>query len=197
MCLKTLTYKIVKHITRCLKVCSLTPEQRIRLTVVESRLKSALLLQSRESGPLLWNHAFSPSQATSELESDEMPALPYLKPQITTHSEYSWNHTITIFFTKHWVTITVFFLRVSTTQHSRGRCNGRVLSHPPWPTPCDPWLQPARLLCPRASPAQETGVGCLALLQGISSTQGLNPGLLHCRWILYQLRHQEVHKGNR
>ena len=28
------------------------------------------------------------------------------------------------------------------------------------------------------------------LLQGIFPTQGLNPGLLHCRWILYQLGHQ-------
>ena len=26
-----------------------------------------------------------------------------------------------------------------------------------------------------------------ALLKGILPTQGLNPGLLHCRWILYQL----------
>ena len=35
-----------------------------------------------------------------------------------------------------------------------------------------------------------TGVGCHALLQGIFPTQGLNPGLLHCRWILYHLSHQ-------
>ena len=27
-------------------------------------------------------------------------------------------------------------------------------------------------------------------LQGIFPTQGLNPGLLHCRWILYQLSHK-------
>ena len=31
----------------------------------------------------------------------------------------------------------------------------------------------------------------LILLQGISPTQGLNPGLPHCRWILYQLNYQE------
>ena len=37
------------------------------------------------------------------------------------------------------------------------------------------------------SPGQDTGVGSLSLLQGIVPTQGLNPGLLHCRWILYQL----------
>ena len=34
---------------------------------------------------------------------------------------------------------------------------------------------------------QSTGVGGLSLLQGIFPTQGLNPGLPHCRWILYQL----------
>ena len=40
------------------------------------------------------------------------------------------------------------------------------------------------------SPGKNTGVGCQALLQGIVPTQGLNPGLLHCRWILYRLSHQ-------
>ena len=37
---------------------------------------------------------------------------------------------------------------------------------------------------------QNTGVGSLSLLQGIFLTQGANPGLLHCRWILYQLSHK-------
>ena len=68
---------------------------------------------------------------------------------------------------------------------------------------------------PWNSPGQNTGVGSLSLLQGISRllspspgilqakllewvavlqgvlpTQGLNPGLPHRRWILYQLSHQ-------
>ena len=30
----------------------------------------------------------------------------------------------------------------------------------------------------------------VAVLQGIFPTQGLNPGLLHYRWILYQLSHK-------
>ena len=34
------------------------------------------------------------------------------------------------------------------------------------------------------------GVGCCALLQEIFPTQGWNPGLLHCRQILYHLSHQ-------
>ena len=40
------------------------------------------------------------------------------------------------------------------------------------------------------SPGKNTGVGCHALLQGIFPTQGLNPGLPHCKWILYQLSYQ-------
>ena len=33
-------------------------------------------------------------------------------------------------------------------------------------------------------------MGSHSLLQGIFPTQGSNPGLLHCRWILYHLSHQ-------
>ena len=40
------------------------------------------------------------------------------------------------------------------------------------------------------SPGKNTGVGCHALLQGIFPTQGSNPCLLYCRWILYHLSHQ-------
>jgi len=35
-----------------------------------------------------------------------------------------------------------------------------------------------------------TEVDSLCLLQGIFQTQGSNPGLPHCRWILYQLSHK-------
>ena len=42
------------------------------------------------------------------------------------------------------------------------------------------------------SPHQNAGVGSLSLLHGIFPTQGLNPGLPHCRQILCQLSH----KGN-
>ena len=40
------------------------------------------------------------------------------------------------------------------------------------------------------SPGKNTGVGYHTLIQGIFQTQGLIPGLLHCTWILYCLRHQ-------
>ena len=51
---------------------------------------------------------------------------------------------------------------------------------------------PHWLYSPWNSPGQNSGVGSLSLLQGIFPTQGLNPGLLHCRWIPYHLSH----KGN-
>ena len=77
-------------------------------------------------------------------------------------------------------------------------------------------LQHARLLCPWDFPGKSTGVGCHFLLQNISlspflgwggggkntgvgchsllqeifPTQGLNPGLPHCRQTLYRLNHQ-------
>ena len=54
------------------------------------------------------------------------------------------------------------------------------LSHVPLFATPSPWN----------SPGQNTGVGSLSLLQGIFPTQGLNLGLPHCRWILYQLSSQ-------
>ena len=52
-------------------------------------------------------------------------------------------------------------------------------------------LQPARPLCPWDSPGKNTGVSCHSFLQGIFLTQGLNPGLLHCRQILYHQSSEE------
>ena len=52
------------------------------------------------------------------------------------------------------------------------------------------FLLPHELFSLWNSPGQNTGMGSLSLLQGIFPTQGSNPGLLHCRWILYQLSHQ-------
>ena len=51
-------------------------------------------------------------------------------------------------------------------------------------------LQPHELYSSWTSPGQNPGVGSLALLQEIFPTQGLNPGLLHCRQFLYQLSYQ-------
>ena len=38
--------------------------------------------------------------------------------------------------------------------------------------------------------ARITGVGSCSVLQGVFPTKGLNPDVLHCRMILYQLSHQ-------
>ena len=51
-------------------------------------------------------------------------------------------------------------------------------------------LRPRGLYSPWDSPGQNTGVSSLSRLQGIFSTQGSNPGLPHCRQILYQLSRQ-------
>ena len=51
-------------------------------------------------------------------------------------------------------------------------------------------LWPYGLYSPWNSPGQNTGVGSCSLHQGIFPTQGSNPVLPHCRWILYQLSHQ-------
>ena len=46
------------------------------------------------------------------------------------------------------------------------------------------------LYSPWNSSGQNTGVGSHSPLQGIFPTKGSNPGLPHCRQILYQLSHQ-------
>ena len=51
-------------------------------------------------------------------------------------------------------------------------------------------LLPHWLYCPWNSLDQNTEVGNFPLLQGIFLTQWSNPGLLHCRQILYQLSHK-------
>ena len=53
------------------------------------------------------------------------------------------------------------------------------------PTLCNPMDLP--LPWPWNSPGKNTGVGSHSLLQPIFLTQGLNPGLLHCRQIPYHL----------
>ena len=56
------------------------------------------------------------------------------------------------------------------------------------PTLCDPLdCSPPGSSVHGVSPGKDTGVGCHALLKGIFPTQGSNPGLPHCRGILYHL----------
>ena len=55
-------------------------------------------------------------------------------------------------------------------------------------------LLPHGLYSPWNFSGQNPGVGSCFLLQGTFPTQGLNPSLLHCRQILYQLSHQKSPK---
>ena len=107
-----------------------------------------------------------------------------------------------------WLTIclSIQVTRVrSLVQEDHTCCRAsKPASHNYWsarPTPCEvketeassvmsDSLRPHGLYSSWNSPGQNTGVGTLSLLQGIFPTQGLNPGLLHCRWILYQLSYQ-------
>ena len=67
-----------------------------------------------------------------------------------------------------------------------GYCVCSVMSDSLWPH----GLQPARLLHPWDFLGKNMGVDCYFLLQGIFLTQGLNPGLPHCRQTLYYLSHR-------
>ena len=70
----------------------------------------------------------------------------------------------------------------------------------PFPSPGDlpnpgiksrsPTLQVDSLPAKPQGKPKNTGVGSLSILQQIFLTQESNWGLLHCRWILYHLRHQ-------
>ena len=66
---------------------------------------------------------------------------------------------------------------------SRGFSNSGIKPRPPalqaYSLPAEPLGKP-----------RNTGVGSLSLLQGIFLAQELNRGLLHFRWILYQLSYQ-------
>ena len=68
---------------------------------------------------------------------------------------------------------------------------GALPSEPPG-NPCVKWTVSPSVVSDSAipwtawnSPGQNTGMGSLSLFQEIFPTQGSNPGLPHCRWILY------------
>ena len=74
---------------------------------------------------------------------------------------------------------------VESISQSESECRS-VVSNSLWPN----GPQAARLLSPWNSPGQNPRGGSLSLIQGIFPTKGLNPGLQHCRLILYCLSHQ-------
>ena len=64
----------------------------------------------------------------------------------------------------------------------------RVLPNPGI-KPRSPTFQADSLPAETQGKPSNTGVGSLSLLQGIFPTRESNWGLLHCKWILYQLRY--------
>ena len=94
----------------------------------------------------------------------------------TNPDSYSYSHTLPVLSIALFVTKTFFFEDLGCESESRS-----VVSNSLWPH---------GLYSLWNSPGQNTGVGSLSLLQQIFPTQGSNAGLLHCRWILYQLSHK-------
>ena len=84
--------------------------------------------------------------------------------------------------------IYTFIVKRKTKQTTQATAKSGSESHS---VVSDSW-QPHALCSPWNSPGQNTGVGSCSLLQGVFSTQRSNLGLLHCRWILYQLSHREA-----
>ena len=82
-----------------------------------------------------------------------------------------------------------YFSSLAGPDGKESACNAgvKVKVAPPCLTLCDPWTTACQ--APH-SPDKSAGMGSHSLLQGIFPTQGLNPGLPHCRQILYCLRHQ-------
>ena len=59
------------------------------------------------------------------------------------------------------------------------------------PTLMIPWTVACQAPLSMYSPGKNTVVGCHFLLQGIFPAQESNPGLLHCRQILYQMSYDD------
>ena len=85
-----------------------------------------------------------------------------------------------IFFTCSFIFHSFLFLLCFVTQLCLNLCDSMYCSLPGSSVPED-------------SPGKNTGVGCHAFLQGIFPTQGLNSGLLHCRWTLYHLNIHQIY----
>ena len=127
----------------------------------------AAAARSLQSCPTLWNPIDSSPQAPPSLgfsRQEHWSGLPFPSPM---HESEKWKWSCSV---------------VSDPQRPHG-------------------LQPSRLLCPWDFLGKSTGVGCHRqntgvgshfLFQGIFSTQGSNPHLLHCRQILYRWATREA-----
>ena len=100
--------------------------------------------------------------------------------------------------TKNWTLLSDF--QIHRTIESMELSRPEYWSAQPFPSPGDlpkPEIEPRSSslqadslpVDPQGKP-KSTGIGSLSLLQRILLTQESNRGLLHCRWILYQLSYQ-------
>ena len=89
-------------------------------------------------------------------------------------------------------------LLISVEWLDRGGCLGASsVCAQPCLTLCDPMdCSLPGSSCPWDSLGKNTGAGSHSLPQGIFPTQGSNPGLLYCKWILYYLSYQESPVNN-
>ena len=114
---------------------------------------------------------------------------------MTFSTSYKWNYAVLVFLwllmslsvTSSSFTHVVTCVRISFLFESESESVSRSVMSDSL-EPCGLW--PARLLCPWDSLGKNTGVGCHSLLQEIFPLQGLNLGVLRCRWILHLLSHQ-------
>ena len=91
----------------------------------------------------------------------------------------------------YWILINIVRIILQKTYAVSISCTCAVLSRSVASDPCDPMdCSPPSSSVQGDSPGKNTRVGCCALLQGIFLPQGLNLGLLQCRWIIYHLSHQ-------
>ena len=102
--------------------------------------------------------------------------FPLLSPEFTILDLYS-----DLSSSLWWVYLKFYF---SLTPSSSWKCESES------PSVVSNSLQPHGPYSPWNSLVQRTGVGSRSLPQGIFPTQGSNPGLSHCRQILYQLSHK-------
>ena len=101
---------------------------------------------------------------------------------------YQWIYHLLMLFLVQFKSINCIAFHASLNYHWKER---ESISHSVMPDSLRPhglpW--PTKLLCPWNSLGKNTGVSCHSLLHGIFPTQGLKPGILLHRQILYCLNH--------
>ena len=127
------------------------------------------------------------------------PKNPWLNPQRSPASSWEETSPAQCCFFRKWSRFSISCDHHSANPNflqrfwaSKQTCAVLCLVTQSCPTLCNPMdcvvHQPC--LSTGDSPDKNIGVGCHALLQGIFPVQESNPGLPHCRLILYHLSHQ-------